>query len=117
MVGSAAFMFASYCLLAFGQMSGRWGEHALTMVALLPFLGFAGMIGSVHRYVADERDEYLRERAYKQIGVASFVALIGSAVWAALATVEIASHGSIGNVILLWFAGLGIGRLLNEMHP
>lgn len=114
---SAAFMFLSYCLLAFGQMVGKWDEGVLRAVALLPTLGFAAMIWSVHRYPYEETDEFLRERSLRQILIASLVTLGGALLWSALAQAGVVSSGAIGLVILLWFGGLGIGRLANEMRP
>lgn len=114
---SAGFMFASYCLLAYAEMVGQWDDAAIELVAVLPNFGFAGMIWSVHQYWVDEKDEYLRARAARQLLIASFTALIGAAIWSAAATAGMVTPGHIGSVILLWFGGLGIGRLVNELRP
>lgn len=117
MVLSAGFMFLAYCLLAYAQMVGEWSAHAQTLVAALSALGFAGMIWCVHQYVIDETDEYLRAQAIRQLLVASFVALIVSLAWATLLPLFGMKSIGIGLVVLVWFAGLGIGRLVNEMRP
>lgn len=117
MVAFASFMFASYCLLAYGQMAAGWGTRALSIAATMPYAGFAGMIWAAHAYIGDETDEYLRSRAARQLLIASFVALGGAVVWSALATAGAVPAGQIGGIVLLWFAGMGIGRIVNEMRP
>ena len=117
MVASAAFMFLSYCLLAYAQMVGHWGASAEALLAALPALGFAGMIWCVHQYVVDESDEFLRAQAIRQLLVASFVTLIVAIAWSSIAQLVGMRSGPIGLVVLLWFSGLGIGLLVNEMRP
>lgn len=114
---SAAFMFGSYCLLAFAQMVGKWGPDAEYVIAILPNFGFLGMIWAVHQYIVDETDEYLRNRAIRQVLIASFFTLIVAMGWATLATAKVLGNGYTGLVLLFWFAGLGVGRLYNEMRP
>ena len=116
-VVSAGFMFLSYCLLAFGQMVARWSDAVLAAVALLPLLGFFGMIWTIHQYVLDESDGYLRAQAIRQLIVASFVTLIAATAWAGLRQANVLEADSIGYVILIWFGGLGVGRLINELRP
>lgn len=113
---AAAFMFASYCLLAAAQAAG-WGPVAERMIALLPFAGFLGMVWAVHQYAADERDEYLRSRAVRQMLIASFVALSAAALWDALFTADLVGQTWTSLVVLFWLGGLGIGRLYNETRP
>ncbi|MCR9180476.1 MAG: hypothetical protein NXH71_09635 [Erythrobacteraceae bacterium] len=123
-VPSAGFMFVSFCLLAAGQAM-VWDTQTLRIVSLLPLIGFAGMIWAIHQYTADERDEYLRSLAVRQLITASFVTLMGGLLWAGLQMAGLAinlgvglvTSGDIGWVLLLWFAGLGVGRLLIELRP
>lgn len=116
-VSSAAFMFGSFCLLAFAQMVGKWGPQAEYVIAILPNLGFFGMVWSIHRYVLDEVDEYLRSQAIRQLLIASFVTLAAVVLWATLANAKVLGNGWVGLVLLFWFAGLGVGRLCNELRP
>lgn len=116
-VTASAAMFLAYCMLAYAQMMGQWSDSAIRIVALLPFIGLAGMIWAPHQYVADETDEFLRARAARQLMTASFLTLGGAALWSALSTAGVLPKGQLGYVILLWFAGLGIGRLVNELKP
>lgn len=116
-VAAASFMFLSYCLLAYAQMSGQWSESAVRAVAFLPIPGFLGMIWAVHQYVRDESDEYLRSQSVRQLIVASFVTLVGALAWSTLIQAGVTGATEIGQVLLLWFVGLGIGRLVNEIRP
>lgn len=114
---SAVVMFGSFCLLGYAQMIGQWGAQAEHVIAILPNLGFFGMVWSVHQYALDETDEYLRACAIRQLLIASFVALAGAVLWSALANAGLAGNGWVGLVLLFWFAGLGVGRLYNELRP
>ena len=117
MVASAGFMFGSFCLLAFGQMVGNWSDQTLLVIEYLPILGFAGMIWCVHQYTIDEDDEYLRSQAMRQLLIASFVTLMGGLVWSGIIQAGLVGSTDIGQIVLLWFGGLGIGRVYNEMRP
>lgn len=117
MIASAGFMFLAYCLLAYAQMVGQWSMSAQALVAALPALGFAGMIWCVHQYVLDETDEFLRAQAVRRLLVASFVTLTVSLAWSTIAQLLAVESRPIGLVVLVWFGGLGIGRLFNEMRP
>ena len=114
---AAAFMFGSFCLLAFAQMVGKWGAQAEHVIAVLPNLGFFGMVWSVHHYVLDETDEYLRSQAIRQLLIASFFSLAAVVIWATLANAKVLGNGWVGLALLFWFAGLGLGRLYNELRP
>jgi hypothetical protein len=116
-VVSAGFMFGSFCLLGFAQTAGKWGAQAEYVIAILPNLGFLGMVWSVHRYVVDEVDEYLRAQAIRQLLIASFFTLAAVVIWATLANAKVLGNGWVGLVLLFWFAGLGAGRLYNELRP
>ena len=117
MVTSAGFMFASFCVLAYAQMVGQWGQQAEQILLAMASVGFAGMIWCVHQYVADESDEYLREQSVRQLLIASFVTLIVALGMSTLAPFFGGGSPALGLVVLLWFGGLGIGRLVNEMRP
>lgn len=116
-VVSAGFMFGSFCLLGYAQTAGKWGAQAEYVIAILPNLGFLGMVWSVHRYVIDEVDEYLRAQAIRQLLIASFFTLTVVVIWATLANARVLGNGWVGLVLLFWFAGLGVGRLYNELRP
>lgn len=116
-VASAGFMFASFCGLAYAQMVGKWGQQAELILLTMASAGFAGMIWCVHQYAADESDEFLRAQAIRQLLIASFVTLMLAVAASALAPFFGREGPSLGLVVLLWFGGLGIGRLVNETRP
>lgn len=114
---AAVLMFGSYCLLGIAQATGNWGALEERAIMLMPSLGFLGMIWAVHQYVIDETDEYLRSRAIRQILIAGFLALSAAILWDMLVTAGVFGKGWVSLVLLFWFAGLGIGRLYNELQP
>lgn len=113
------------CVVAFlgfavsGIVWDMVGRQALwtRLLALLPYIGFAGIIWSVHRYIGEEQDEYLRAQSVRQILIASFVTLTIASLWGGLAYAGLTGQGWVGIIILVWFAGMGVGRLVNEMRP
>lgn len=116
-VGSTIFTFAGFAVSALAWEYLRQASGWSNFLGLLPYAGFAGIIWSVHQYVIDEGDEYLRMQATRQILIAGFVTLIVAAVWGGLAYSRALPPGWIGIVILVWFGGLGVGRLYNELRP
>lgn len=98
------------------EMVGRQALWA-RLLAMLPYIGFAGIVWSVHRYIAEEADEYLRTQSIRQTLIASFVTLTIASLWGGLAYAGLTGPGWVGIIILVWFAGMGVGRLVNEMRP
>jgi hypothetical protein len=116
-VVATAFAFASFAAFAAVEEPNGIIAPLERVFSFLPYVGFAGMIWAPHQYVLDETDEYLRIQAIRQIMVAGFATLIIGAAWSGLASAQIVAAGWVGYVILLWFAGMGIGRLYNEVRP
>jgi hypothetical protein len=116
-VCSSALMFSGYILNAAVWQAYGAIRPWIELSAFLPYIGFAGMIWSVHQYIVDEEDEYLRAQAIRQALTASFVSLIAAAIWGGLAHAHLLPPGWVGFGILLWFGGLGVGRLYVEMRP
>lgn len=116
-VVASAVMFGSFCLLAAVQWLSDWGKDTERMISLLPGIGFLGMIWAVHQYAADETDGYLRSRAIRQMLIASFFALVAAVLWDTAVNGGLIKTTWASLVLLFWFAGLGIGRLYNEMRP
>ena len=116
-VTSSLLMFGGFAVSAL--LWEQWGATArfVSLAGLLPYAGFAGMIWSAHQYIVDETDEYLRMQAIRQVLIASAVTLLVAALWGGLANARLLSPGWIGMVILIWFGGMGLGRLYNEMRP
>lgn len=116
-VASAVLAFSGFAITGIIWDSYGRTETWSAALALLPYAGFGGIIWSVHRYIVDETDEYLRAQAVRQVLIAGFVTLMVSALWGGLAFAGYIPSGWVGLVVLIWFGGMGIGRLYNEMRP
>ncbi len=117
MVSASILMFAGFAISGLVWQNAGTPTQQMLLLGLIPYVGFIGMIWSVHQYIVDERDEYLRMQAVRQTLIASFTTLSVAALWGGLAYAKLISSGWIGIVILIWFGGLGLGRLYNEMRP
>lgn len=116
MVAAGVGTFLGFCAMGLVEQFAGRGSILLSLAAILPFAGFAAIIWCVHQYVADEGDEFLRDQATRQILIASFVTLVVAAIWGGLSYSGLVGGGWLSLVILIWFGGLGIGRLYNEMQ-
>lgn len=112
---ASAVMFGGYCLVALIEFGLVPITEARAWL-LVPQLGFAGMIWAIHDYVTHEEDEFLRSQSLRQIWIASYVTFIAVIGWTALAILLRVPPGQLSMVILIWFAGLGIGRMVIEMR-
>lgn len=114
---ASLFAFAGFAIS--GTVWESIGRDALwsKLLALLPYAGFAGIVWCVHQYIRDESDEYLRAQAVRQTLVAGFFTLIVASLWGGLGYAGLVGPGWVGIVLLIWFAGLGVGRLCNELRP
>ncbi|WP_420606426.1 hypothetical protein [Novosphingopyxis sp.] len=79
-------------------------------VALLPVIPILGMVWTMGRYLVEEKDEYLRQRAM----IANIVGLgavlsIGS-FWGFLETFELVPHIPGWWAVPIWAIGLGVGQ-------
>ena len=116
-VTASLFTFAGFAVSgAAWEMVGRQ-ELWSRLLALLPYAGFAGIIWSVHQYIIDEADEYLRAQAIRQTLIAGFFTLMVASIWGGFGYTGLVGPGWVGIVILIWFGGMGIGRLCNELRP
>lgn len=87
------------------------------LLALLPYAGLAGIVWSVHQYIVDETDEYLRAQSIRQTLIAGFFTLMVASLWGGLGYTGLVGPGWVGIVLLIWFGGMGVGRLYNELRP
>lgn len=88
------------------ELSGATGF----LVALLPVLPSFGMVWAMGRYLVEEHDEYMRQRAM----IASLVGLgavltIGS-FWGFLETFGLVPHVPGWWVVPVWAIGMGLGQ-------
>ena len=85
------------------------------VVAVLPALPVVGLFIAMGRYLVEEQDEYVRMLMVRQTLWASGIALSLATVWGFLENFEVVGHIDAYYVAILWFAGLGIGGLINKL--
>jgi hypothetical protein len=85
------------------------------IVAALPALPIVGIFAAIGRYLVEERDEYLRMLMVRQTLYASAFALSIATIWGFLESFEVVRHVQSYSVAILWFAGLGLGSLVNRL--
>ncbi len=94
-----------------GHMSGplAW------ILAALPGLAVTGVFWAIGRLLIEETDEYQRMLLVRQSLVASAFALSIATVWGFLENARLVGHVDAFYIAILWFAGLGIGSLVNAL--
>ena len=85
------------------------------LVAALPALPIIGIFGAIGRYLVEEQDEYVRMLMVRQILWASALTLSVATVWGFLDNFGLVGHADGYWVAVAWFAGLGIGGLVNKL--
>lgn len=85
------------------------------VAAVLPALPIIGMLASIGAYLVEETDEYLRMLMVRQTLWASAFSLSIATVWGFLENFEQVEHVESYVVAVLWFAGLGLGALVNRL--
>ena len=83
------------------------------ILAALPGLAVIGVFWAVGRLLVEETDEYLRMLLVRQTLIATAFALSIATVWGFLENVELVPHVDAFYIAILWFAGLGVGSLVN----
>jgi len=82
-------------------------------LAFLPGLSVLGVFWAVGRLLVEEQDEFQRVLLVRQSLVATAFALSIATVWGFLEAVGLVPHVDSYFIAILWFAGLGIGSLVN----
>ncbi len=85
------------------------------LLAALPGIAVIGVFWAVGRLLVEETDEYLRMLLVRQTLVATGFALSIATVWGFLENVELVPHVDAFYIAILWFAGLGVGSLVNYL--
>lgn len=85
------------------------------LVGILPALAVSGYFWLIARYLIEETDEYLRMLQVRQLLVATGIALTGATVWGFLEGFELAPHIVAYAWPIFWFAGLGLGAVVNAV--
>jgi len=83
------------------------------LLALLPGLSVIGVFWAVGRLLVEEQDEFQRMLLVRQSLVATAFALSIATVWGFLEAVGLVPHVDAYFIAILWFAGLGVGSLVN----
>ncbi|MFL6728339.1 MAG: hypothetical protein ACJ8D6_00920 [Sphingomicrobium sp.] len=83
--------------------------------AAAPALPIIGIFAAIGRYLVEEQDEYLRMLMVRQTLWASGFALSVATVWGFLENFDLVEHVDAYSVAIVWFAGLGLGALINKL--
>jgi uncharacterized membrane protein len=90
-------------------------HSAAYLVAILPALPIIGIFGALGRYLVEEQDEYVRMLMVRQILWASGLTLSLATIWGFLDNFRLVGHADGYWLIAIWFAGLGLGGLVNKL--
>jgi hypothetical protein len=85
------------------------------IVGILPALPIVGIFAAIGAYIVEETDEYLRMLLIRQTLYASGITLSVVTVWGFLESFGLVGHVESYNAAVLWFAGLGIGTVINRI--
>jgi putative flippase GtrA len=85
------------------------------IIALLPAICVAGVFWAMARLLIEEQDEYLRMLLVRQLLVATGLTLTVATFWGFLEQFEFVPHVPAWYAILVFFAGQGIGALVNKL--
>ena len=85
------------------------------VLGALPGIAVLGVFWAIGRLLIEETDEYLRMLLVRQTLVATAFALSIATVWGFLENVRLVPHVDAFYISVLWFAGLGVGSLVNYL--
>ncbi|WP_425228433.1 hypothetical protein [Sphingomonas sp.] len=117
---SVMLLSVAYALILFGTV-GFFRDHprisdvTAYAIAALPALPIIGIIMVIGRYLIEERDEYLRMLMARQALIATGITLSIATLWGFIEDVGLAPHIPAYHVAVLWFAGFGVGALVNKL--
>ena len=103
------FLATALRYVANGQVTGPLAY----LLGALPGLAVIGVFWAIGRLLVEETDEYQRMLLVRQTLVASAFALSIATVWGFLENVKLVPHVDAFYIAILWFAGLGVGSLVN----
>ena len=111
---SVAYMLILFGVITFFKHGSPTGISAY-VAAALPALPIIGIFLAMGRYLLDEQDEYVRMLVVRQTLWATGFALSVATVWGFLENFDHVHHVYAYYAAILWFAGLGIGALMNRL--
>jgi hypothetical protein len=85
------------------------------LVAILPALPIVGIFAAIGLYLVEEQDEYVRMLMVRQTLWGSGFALSIATVWGFLEGFGLVDRVASYDVVILWYAGLGLGSLVNRL--
>ncbi len=85
------------------------------VVALLPGLCVASVFWAIGHLLVEEKDEYLRSLMVRQMLIASGIALVLATIYGFLENYGLVPHVPAFYLSVLFFAGLGVGSLVNRL--
>lgn len=111
MVGYLATLFLAEYLIDDRGIDGplAW------VVALLPGLCVGAVFWAIARLLIEEKDEYLRSLLVRQTLVATGFTMVIATIYGFLETYRLVPHVDAFYLTVLFFAGLGVGSLVNWM--
>ena len=111
MVGYIATLFLAEMLIDDRGLTGplAW------LVALLPGLCVASVFWAIGRLLIEETDEYLRTLLVRQMLVATGLTMVVATIYGFLENYGLVGHVDAFYLTILFFAGLGVGALVNRL--
>ncbi len=91
------------------------GNSLVWLVAVLPAVPIIGIFAAIGRYLVEEKDEFVRMLMVRQTLWASGFALSAASVWGFLENFDLVGHVDGYYVVIAWFFGLGLGRVVNKL--
>ena len=88
---------------------------AAYVLAILPGICVCGVFWAVGRLIIEQTDEYQRLLLIRQTLFATAFALSLATIWGFLESVGLVPHIDAYFIAILWFAGLGVGALVNRL--
>ena len=85
------------------------------VVALLPGLCVGAVFWAIARLLIEEQDEYLRSLLVRQTLVATGFTMVIATIYGFFETYRLVPHVDAFYLAVLFFAGLGVGSLVNWM--
>jgi MFS family permease len=85
------------------------------IVATLPALSMIGIFVAIGVYIMEESDEYLRTLLIRQTLYASGFTLGLTTLWGFLESFGLVGHVAAYFTAILWFAGFGLGAIINRL--
>jgi hypothetical protein len=102
-------LFVAVRFVGHGQVTGALAY----LLGVLPGLSVAAFFWAIGRLLIEEKDEYLRMLAVRQVLVATGLTLSLVTIWGFLENLRLVPHVDAFYVAVLWFIGLGVGSLVN----